>query len=67
MNKRARILEAIEELPDVESIRVTGELPLPDGRYMIQLFVYFDNKGLPMPKSLGVQVSDGINTKEKLG
>ena len=66
MNKKRRILKAIEGLPEVNRVSETGGVPLGD-EYMIQVAVYFDDEGAHVPEALGIQASDGVGTKEKLG
>ena len=67
MNKKDRVLKAIEALPEVKRILVTGEVPLDDAEHMIQMCVYLDNERDPAPRALGVHASDGVGTSEKLG
>ena len=67
MNKRRRILDAIKALPEVKRVTVTGDVPLNGGEYLLQVQVYFDDDGARVPEALGVQASDGVGTKEKLG
>ena len=66
MNRRDKVLSAIKAVSDVESIQVQSELPLVDGRYLVQLLVYFNNEGQPMPQSLGVHVAEQVATKDTL-
>ena len=67
MNKRDRIIESVRALPDVSRVNVTGDVPLSGGEHTIQMLVYFDNEDNPVPMALGIQTSDGVGTKERLG
>lgn len=63
MNKRRRILDAIKALPEVKRLTVVGDV-LVDNESAVRLLVYFDDD---VPEALGIQASEGIGTKERLG
>jgi hypothetical protein len=62
MNKRNRILKSLEEIPDIEDVRLTGEMPISDELYALQIEIYFaqDQK----MSALGVVAKEPIKTKD---
>lgn len=65
MNARNKVLDSISAIDEVERVQIKAEEPLPDGRYIMQLYVYLASQG-KMPPSLGVHVAEEISTKDTI-
>jgi len=65
MNGRNKVLDCIAALDEVERVQIKAEEPLPNGGYIIQLYIYLASEG-PTPPPLGVHVAEQITTKDTL-
>ena len=66
MNARNKVINHLENMKEVGSIQVRGEVPMADGRYLIQVNVYLKPEQKAPPPPLGVVARETIKTKDSV-
>ena len=65
MNVRNKVLDCISAIDEVERVQIKAEESMPNGEYLMLLYVYLSPRG-PTPPTLGVHVAEKISTKDTI-